>query len=218
MVKQRLRSVIFVGFILLTFGVAACTRSASTPPPLPGADGSASSLTSQQATMEAVRSALLTQTAQSGDGAFPTPINTEEPESTEYQADEATQESPTEGSPEATVVVSTPQPTPTRGYEEYTVRVGDWVYSIARDFNVEPDDIISINGLKPPYKLEPGDVLKIPPPEEPPPEGATVYKVQGGDTVFGIARKFGVEPQDIIDANELKAPYSLRPGDKLIIP
>jgi LysM repeat protein len=216
MVIQRLKSVFFIGFIVLSIGMAACTRSASTPPPLPGTEGSSGSLTSQQATMEAVRSALLTQTAQSMDaGAFPTPIVTDEPESTEELADEPTQ---AEGSPEATVVVSTPQPTATRGYEEYIVRVGDWVYSIARDFNIDPEDIISINGLKPPYALEPGDVLKIPPPEEPPPEGATLYKVQGGDTVFAIARKFGVEPQDIIDANDLKAPYSLHPGDKLIIP
>lgn len=48
----------------------------------------------------------------------------------------------------------------------------------------------------------------------------TVYTVQDGDTVFGIADKFGLEPQTILWGNYtvlLDSPHSLRPGQQLNI-
>jgi LysM repeat protein len=215
-IRQK-KKALFIAIFAAAIATGACTRSASTPPPLPGTEGALSPASAQQSTMEAVRAALLTQTAQTSDlGPFPTAITTaEQSEGEEGQATSLPAAGATE---EPTVVVSTPQATPTRGYTEYVVRAGDWVYSIARDFDVHPDDIISLNGLTPPYALEPGDVLKIPPAGEPAPEGATLYRVQAGDTVFSIARRFGVDPQEIIDANDMDPPYALDVGDRLIIP
>lgn len=46
------------------------------------------------------------------------------------------------------------------------------------------------------------------------------YTVQAGDTVFGIAEKFGLQPQSILWGNYeilLDDPHSLRPGQELII-
>lgn len=48
----------------------------------------------------------------------------------------------------------------------------------------------------------------------------TNYVVQEGDTVFGIAEKFGLQPQTILWGNYntlLDDPHSLRPGQELII-
>ncbi len=48
----------------------------------------------------------------------------------------------------------------------------------------------------------------------------TTYTVQDGDTVFGIAEKFGLEPQTILWGNYnilLDDPHSLRPGQELTI-
>lgn len=48
----------------------------------------------------------------------------------------------------------------------------------------------------------------------------TTYTVQDGDTVFGIAEKFGLEPQTILWGNYeilLDDPHSLRPGQELNI-
>ncbi len=47
-----------------------------------------------------------------------------------------------------------------------------------------------------------------------------IYTVQDGDTVFGIAEKFGLEPQTILWGNYevlLDDPHSLRPGQELSI-
>lgn len=216
MVTRDVKKFVLICLFAAAFGVGACTRSASTPPPLPGTEGAPSSASGQQSTMEAVRAALLTQTAQASNGeALATPQSTGAPAG---EGDEPATPPTSEATEEPTVVVSTPRATPTSGYTEYVVRAGDWVYSIARDFDVHPEDLIAANGLTPPYALEPGDVLKIPPPAPPPPEGSVIYRVQAGDTVFSIARRFGIEPQEIIDANELRAPYRLDVGDRLIIP
>ena len=42
--------------------------------------------------------------------------------------------------------------------------------------------------------------------------------VRKGDTVWGISRRTGVPLRAIITANDLKAPFTLRPGQKLTIP
>jgi len=48
----------------------------------------------------------------------------------------------------------------------------------------------------------------------------STYTVQDGDTVFGIAEKFGIEPQTILFGNYnilVDDPHSLRPGQELVI-
>ena len=52
-----------------------------------------------------------------------------------------------------------------------------------------------------------------------PKRGATVsYRVQAGDTVYGIARRSAVPLRALIDANRLTPPYALRVGQALRIP
>ncbi len=42
--------------------------------------------------------------------------------------------------------------------------------------------------------------------------------VRKGDTVYGIARRYGAEVRQVIDANRLRPPYALKPGDRLLVP
>ena len=49
--------------------------------------------------------------------------------------------------------------------------------------------------------------------------GAAVsYRVQAGDTVYGVARRFAVPVRGVIDANALRPPYGLRVGQVLRVP
>ena len=97
--RTQLRNISMLALLALA---AACTRSASTPPPGEGEGGEPAD--SQQATMEAVRSALLTQTAEAGGGeAVPT-----------APPPEATAEPTEEGTSGGGIV-----------YVEYTVQDGD---------------------------------------------------------------------------------------------
>lgn len=42
--------------------------------------------------------------------------------------------------------------------------------------------------------------------------------VKRGDTVYGLARAHGMEPEELIAANDLSAPYTLLPGQTLTLP
>lgn len=46
----------------------------------------------------------------------------------------------------------------------------------------------------------------------------TVVLVQRGDTVQGIARRYGLSTQSVIEANRLRAPYELARGQRLVLP
>jgi 2',3'-cyclic-nucleotide 2'-phosphodiesterase (5'-nucleotidase family) len=50
------------------------------------------------------------------------------------------------------------------------------------------------------------------------PAFATTYEVQSGDMLYRIAQKYGVTVQQIVDANDIKNPDLIYPGDKLLIP
>ena len=201
----RLRNISMLALLAL---VAACTRSASTPPPGEG-EGEAPA-DSQQATMEAVRSALLTQTAEAGGGET---VATQVPP-------EATEEPGGEASSQPTVVGIV--------YVEYTVKDGDFIATIAEAFGVDPEAIVELNGLGSPSEVTVGMVLKIPPStgQAATPEptsvasggGGTVHVVQPGEWIWQIARTYGVDPNAIIDANDLANPSLVYPGQELIIP
>ncbi|WPZ32984.1 LysM peptidoglycan-binding domain-containing M23 family metallopeptidase [Thalassobaculum sp. OXR-137] len=45
-----------------------------------------------------------------------------------------------------------------------------------------------------------------------------IIVVRPGDTVYQISQRYGVSPRDIIDANGLRPPYLLRPGDQIRLP
>ncbi len=49
-----------------------------------------------------------------------------------------------------------------------------------------------------------------------PKRSAAVYTVQAGDTVYGLARRYGVSAQTLIQLNGLKAPYHLARGQTLV--
>jgi LysM repeat protein len=107
----------------------------------------------------------------------------------------------------------------------YTVQKGEWIYCLARRFNVNPQELISLNGITNPDKLADGKVLKIPQTGHTYPgtrawhAHPTTYTVKAGDTIYTIACYYGdVYPESIAAANGLTAPYKLTTGATLQIP
>jgi len=92
----------------------------------------------------------------------------------------------------------------------HTVLSGDTVYKVARNYQLPIREIISLNKIQAPYRLNVGYRMKLPPPNN--------YKVRAGDSVTGIARLYEVSPREIVRLNGLQPPYNLNVGQTLRLP
>ncbi|MFQ6084035.1 MAG: LysM peptidoglycan-binding domain-containing protein [Candidatus Aminicenantia bacterium] len=97
----------------------------------------------------------------------------------------------------------------------YTVKRGDSLYHLAKIFNTTVRRIKQDNKLKS-NVLHIGQKLVI---QSGRPEGAIVYKVKAGDTPFDIAKKFGMNLNDLLGLNGLSTRSKIYPGQELwVIP
>ncbi|MGI6600849.1 MAG: LysM peptidoglycan-binding domain-containing protein [Dethiobacteria bacterium] len=109
----------------------------------------------------------------------------------------------------------------------YTVVSGDTMFLIAKRFGVTLDALIAANPhITNPSMIYPGDILCVP---GPPPVGRVPvscppgfqgrYTVVSGDTMFLIAKRFGVTLDALIAANpHITDPNVLFPCDVLCVP
>ena len=127
-----------------------------------------------------------------------------------------------------------------------TVGPGMTLYSIARANNMSVSQLAAANGIKPPYSVHTGQMLRIPSgsgaaetasyaepeaavpaaPAKPFKQGPSVsndgpaetHVVAGGETLYSLGRKYGVSPFAIADANGLPNTAQLVTGQKVKIP
>ncbi len=102
--------------------------------------------------------------------------------------------------------------TPTT-YKDYVVKKGDSLYSIANKNNITVDELKKINNLTS-NMLSIGQVLKLPMQDKG--EEMTMYTVQKGDSLYSIAKKFGVTVDEIKSLNNLTS-NNLSIGQQLMI-
>lgn len=96
--------------------------------------------------------------------------------------------------------------------ELYQVKSGDTLYSIANKYGITLKELKAINNLTD-DKLAIGQLLNVP-------SGlslASSYTVSSGDTLYSIAKKFGIPIDKLKEANQL-TDNMLKIGQKLIIP
>ena len=96
----------------------------------------------------------------------------------------------------------------------YTVKSGDTLSLIGSKVGVAWTTIASLNGIKAPYTIYPGQVLKL--------SGvvpaARTYTVKSGDSLSLIGPKVGVAWGTIASLNGIKPPYVIYPGQVLRLP
>jgi membrane-bound lytic murein transglycosylase D len=117
----------------------------------------------------------------------------------------------------------TPPPVAREGV--YWVQPGDTVSVIAQRFGVSSKDLMAANRLRDARQLRAGQRLEIPggsatarPPAPGRPAKAGVYTVRKGDTLHGIAQRFGVSAREIASLNGITRPNQIRPGQILHVP
>ncbi|MBD9098920.1 LysM peptidoglycan-binding domain-containing protein [bacterium] len=102
--------------------------------------------------------------------------------------------------------------TPTT-YKDYVVKKGDSLYSIANKNNITLDELKKINNLTS-NMLSIGQVLKLPTQDKV--EEIAMYTVQKGDSLYSIAKKFGITVDEIKSLNNLTS-NNLAIGEQLMI-
>jgi LysM repeat protein len=208
------KSMLILIAIISSLIFSACTMSASTPPPMTPTTNL--SEIARQATETAIA-----KTPKAGD--------TQVPEVTD-EVDLETTATPEEvieptGTPAPTgaevVDVVTEYPVP----DSYTLREGEFVYCLARRFNILPEDIMTYNGIESGTIFYPGETILIPPDSREYVGNRALqyhpdtYSVVYGDTFYSIACLYGdVDPRSIAAANNMEVDEVLTPGTVLQIP
>ncbi len=108
----------------------------------------------------------------------------------------------------------------------YTLQEGEFPYCIARRFNVNPNELLRLNGLSDGMIYQPGLQLRIPQSGNPfpgeralRPHPATYTVEKANMTLYAVACLFGdVYPEAIARANDLQLSAQLTVGQTLNIP
>lgn len=114
----------------------------------------------------------------------------------------------------------------------YRVQTGDTVSTIAARFGLSTAAVLALNGLSWKSLIFPGQVLALggaaaaptpapsssPSQTAPPTPSATSYTVVRGDTISGIAARFGLRTAAVLDANGLSGASVIYPGQRIAIP
>ena len=137
---------------------------------------------------------------------------------------------PTNTATQAVVVVPTSTSAPSGAKPQtYVLKNGEFPYCIARRFNVDPDQLLSLSGLTNAQadSLSAGTVLTIPQSGSFPgdrswhdhPATFTVGSTYATNTVYGVACYYGdIEPSTIASHNNISVDAVLTSGQTLNIP
>ena len=105
---------------------------------------------------------------------------------------------------------------PIEGSNTYVVKSGDSLWSIAKKYNISVDELKKANNLTN-NLLSIGQILRIPTTKEEESGNYIIYTVKSGDTLYSIARNYGLSVSDIVDFNKLSSNV-LSIGQQLILP
>ena len=100
--------------------------------------------------------------------------------------------------------------------EIYTVKTGDTLWNISQKTGTSIEKLISRNNLNNANNIYVGQKLTIDGKNNN--KNNTSYTVKTGDLLWKIAQKYNTTVQEIIDLNNIKSPYYIYIGQKLLIP
>jgi LysM repeat protein len=101
----------------------------------------------------------------------------------------------------------------------YAVRKGDTLSQIALMFGLKTKALMEMNTLKQKDHLKIGQKLKLPFSQEMIDTiAAAKYRIKEGDTLLGIAKRFGLDPKALADYNKIKISAGIQEGRILKLP
>ena len=102
------------------------------------------------------------------------------------------------------------QPRDSKAKRAIPVERGDTLYDISRRYSVNMRALIETNRLEPPYALDPGRTIYLPPPN--------THVVERGETLYSVSRRYNVDTRSLALLNGMSRPWTIFPGDELMLP
>ena len=102
-------------------------------------------------------------------------------------------------------------------YSVYKVQEGDTLTSIAQKYGILVNDLSQLNGIMVGAILNPGDYIIVPKMEN---DNMyfSKYTIKDGDTMYSIARRYGIEPKFLLRLNGLNESDIIYTGDNIFVP
>jgi len=100
-------------------------------------------------------------------------------------------------------------------FDKYCIKSGDSLASIARVYNTTVDNLKDINNVEYPEMLRAGMDIVVPKGSE---DYFEYYKIENGDTLFSIARKYNINPELLSLFNGLEIEDYIHSGQDILIP
>lgn len=102
------------------------------------------------------------------------------------------------------------QPSDSKSRRAISVQRGDTLYDISRRYSVNMRAMIETNRLEPPYALNPGQTIYLPPPN--------IHVVERNETLYSVSRRYNVDTRSLALLNNMSRPWTIYPGDELLLP
>lgn len=105
---------------------------------------------------------------------------------------------------------------------KYTVKSGDTLIGIANEIGVSAEQVAAINNFSANARLQRGQVIKLPVKQDVVNvqlnDQAIKYKVQSGDSLTGVAARYGLSVSELAAANNMASNANLILGRTITIP
>lgn len=100
-------------------------------------------------------------------------------------------------------------------YEVYMVKMGDSMESIATSHDIDVDELRKINGLFSQNEVVVGSLLVVPVMGK---RNYQYYTVKKGDSIYEIAKKYGIDYNLLLQLNGLDKDDYIYPNQSLMLP
>lgn len=111
---------------------------------------------------------------------------------------------------------SAPAPSPSPQYITYVIQPGDTLSGIAGRYGTTVTALAQLNGISDPNKIYAGNTIRVPE-NGGTGENAQYYTIQPGDTLSGIALKFGTTVSALAQLNGITDPDKIYAGNRIRI-
>lgn len=100
-------------------------------------------------------------------------------------------------------------------YDKYLIKQDDNLSSIAKKFNTEESVILELNNIPFPDLIRAGKEIIVPVNKN---QYFEYYTIKKGDTLYGIAREYNINPELLAILNGLNSNDYIYPNQEILIP